>query len=541
MKPTGTAKRIAPLIAFAALAFPVDASAFTTFGNVAPTTTSAGTCTNCSVLQEATSPGFNPYVSPKKGVVTRFMTRSGTTLNAADRFRFLVLKAATPPEWKLTGAGQLEGWDGLTGPSFVDITAVFGTRVPIDINDKITINSRLAGGNWNYLYNTGGVGDTLRLLPGIENVGDVSSGSTVSTGTGLRLNLQAVVEDDTDGDGYGDESQDLCPGIVGPAAGCRGTLLGSSMIGARTSTTEKTAVQTVLAGATLTAPFDGVVLRWAFKGSSGPTTDRLQILRAGGDGFDVVAQSATASSVSSTESLIGGATRLAIKAGDRIGASATNNVPSRLLPNGSSRVAQYTTIPNSGDHLGPPALESPQEALFAAVIEPDADHDNFGDTTEDQCTIDPTTQGPCTTPVISAFKFTPKTFAVNTKGAVISAAKVKKGSTLSLSLSEASRVKFTVSLKLKGRKVGSKCVTPTKKNKSKKSCTYYRLAHSFSRDLPAGASKFSYSGRYKAGKAKKSLAKGSYLVTADPLDINTLIQGVSARAEFKIVAAPKKH
>src|SRR5205807_9684236 len=29
------------------------------------------------------------------------------------------------------------------------------------------------------------------------------------------------VEADTDGDGFGDETQDLCPGVAGPANGCR--------------------------------------------------------------------------------------------------------------------------------------------------------------------------------------------------------------------------------------------------------------------------------------------------------------------------------
>jgi hypothetical protein len=541
MKLTRKAKRSVLFVALAMLALPASASAATTIGAL-PLSTNTGSCpSNCLVIQDATSPGFNPYVSSANGVVTRFVTRSGTTLSAADRFRFLVFSPATPPEWKLTGAGEFEGWDALTG-GFVDAPNVFGVRVPIKINDRIALNALASGGNSSTLYMTGGVGDTLRTVPGATNVGDVSSGSVVSTGTGYRLNLQAVIEPDTDGDGYGDESQDLCLGVVGPASGCKGTLLGSPLTSAATSAggANETFLQTSLPGSTSIAPFDGVVLRWGVKGSSNASTDRLQLLRPSGSGYDVVGQSATASTIAATQLLIGGATRLPIKAGDRIAASGTGSIPTRYLPNSANTLARFAANPSSGDHLGSPASENHDEALFAAVIEPDADHDNFGDTTEDACPTDPSTQGPCTKPVISGFKFTPRTFAVNTKGAVISAAKVKKGSTISLSLSKAARVTFTVKLKLKGRKVGNKCVAPTKKNKSKKSCTYYPKSYTFSRDLPAGTSKFSYSGRHKVGTAKKSLAKGSYVATAYPFDLTGQLGGATATTDFKIVAAPKK-
>jgi hypothetical protein len=415
--------------------------------------------------------------------------------------------------------------------------------VPNKINDRIALNTLASAGNASYVFLTGGGGDTLRTLPGVTNVGDVTSGSAVAGGTGYRLNLQAVIEPDTDGDGYGDESQDLCLGVVGPANGCKGTLLGSPLTSAMTSGGggNETVMQTSLPGSTSVAPFDGVVLRWGVKGSSNGTTYRLQLLRPSGSGYDVVGQSATASTVAATQSLVGGTTRLPINAGDRIAASSTTGVPTRYLPNGVNTLARFATNPSSGDHLGPPSSENHDEALFAAVIEPDADHDTFGDTTEDACPTDPSTQGPCTKPVVSGFKFTPKTFAVNTKGAAISAAKVKKGSTISLSLSKAAHVTFTVKLKLKGRKVGNKCVKPTKKNKSKKSCTYFTKSYTFSRDLPAGPSKFSYSGRHKVGTAKKSLAKGSYVATAYPFDPTGKLGGVTASTGFKIVAAPKKH
>ena len=58
---------------------------------------------------------------------------------------------------------------------------------------------------------------------------------------------------------------------------------------------------------------------------------------------------------------------------------------------------------------------------LAATVEPDADHDGFGDETQDQCATDGTTQGPCPVAPKKQCKHKKKH-----KGAAVIAKKCKK-------------------------------------------------------------------------------------------------------------------
>jgi hypothetical protein len=75
--------------------------------------------------------------------------------------------------------------------------------------------------------------------------------------------------------------------------------------------------------------------------------------------------------------------------------------------------------------LGSPTMFMPESmALFpiSATVEPDADHDGFGDETQDKCPTDPSTQGTCpppspdkTAPVLSSSS---KSAKLSRKGAI---------------------------------------------------------------------------------------------------------------------------
>jgi hypothetical protein len=61
-------------------------------------------------------------------------------------------------------------------------------------------------------------GDKWRAL-----LGDPAVGTTRTFGAPFdqrRVNISAVVEPDADGDGFGDETQDRCPGLAGTVNGC---------------------------------------------------------------------------------------------------------------------------------------------------------------------------------------------------------------------------------------------------------------------------------------------------------------------------------
>jgi hypothetical protein len=175
-----------------------------------------------------------------------------------------------------------------------------------------------------------------------------------------------------------------------------------------------------------------------------------------------------------------------------------------------------------------------------ATLEPDADHDGYGDETQDGCPGDRADHGPCTAPAISDFKFSLNKFAVNTKGSVLSATKAASGTTIIETLSKAAHVTFVMNLKGTGRKVGGKCVKQTSKNRKKKKCSYYPKQFHFERDLPQGTSNLGFSGRIKVGTKTRTLPPGSYVATAYPFSVPSQLGGAIAKTTFRIVS-PAKH
>jgi hypothetical protein len=175
-----------------------------------------------------------------------------------------------------------------------------------------------------------------------------------------------------------------------------------------------------------------------------------------------------------------------------------------------------------------------------ATIEPDADHDGYGDETQDGCPGDRADHGPCTKPVISDFKFSLNKFAVDKNGQVLGATKAASGTTIIITLSKAAHVSFVMKLKATGRKVGKNCKKQTSKNAKNKKCTRYPSSYKFERDLPAGTSNLGFSGKIKVGSKTKTLVPGSYVATAYPFSIQSQLGGDTPTATFKVVAPAKK-
>jgi hypothetical protein len=128
-----------------------------------------------------------------------------------------------------------------------------------------------------------------------------------------------------------------------------------------------------------------------------------------------------------------------------------------------------TTYDSSGSRFsnvfGPPLVDgqgargsdgTAGELLVQADIEPDADHDGFGDETQDGCPTQATTQGAC-----------------DNAAPAVSGLKVSGGKKVLYSLSEAATVKFTLAKASTGRKVGRKCVRKTRRNSRRRHCTRF--------------------------------------------------------------------
>lgn len=138
-------------------------------------------------------------------------------------------------------------------------------------------------------------------------------------------------------------------------------------------------------------------------------------------------------------------------------------------------------------------------------------------------------------PVLSALRLSPRSFHALARGPSVTNSKVnggttKHGTTVSYRLSTAASVKFTVQRVLAGRKVGKKCVAPTRKNREKRRCARYRnLPGSFEVTGRAGANSFRFSGRTGGRRLKPN----KYRLIATPTA--NRLAGKPRKATFKIL------
>jgi hypothetical protein len=205
--------------------------------------------------------------------------------------------------------------------------------------------------------------------------------------------------------------------------------------------------------------------------------------------------------------------RLPVKKGQYLAVDTTASIGVVYNSDGSKR--SYLYAPPLTDGTGARGSTEPvNELLVAATIEPDADGDGFGDETQDQCPAQKTTQGPCdfTAPGVSDFKVT--------------------GGKAHYKLSEPATVKLQLEKKIKGRRVGGKCVKQTKANKTKKACPLFKKI----------GAKFNGPGKQGNNQVTlpngKKLKPGTYRLTLTATDVagNTTTKTTT----FKVAKKKKK-
>jgi hypothetical protein len=239
-----------------------------------------------------------------------------------------------------------------------------------------------------------------------------------------------------------------------PVANCTGTCTGVSLGIPAAS----------LAPGGLVAPIDGVVVRWrALSGSMGNGA-RLRILRPAPGGTSYLGAGTSERVVLSTPGVASEfPVRLPIRAGDAVGL----DIESSALVWATTTGATGLTWPALAD--GTTALGTARpgwELLLQAVVEPDADHDGFGDETQDGCPADATRQAPpCATapgppapgsgpgaarddvrPVVSGFAVRPSSFRLGRRARI------------AFRVSERARVSLAFSRLLTGRRHDGRCV-----------------------------------------------------------------------------------
>jgi hypothetical protein len=501
----------------------------------------------CSAVQLADTGTPSSYVFPFSGVLTKAQFYVGTTTEAGQWVKAQTFRTSGPADATVISQGEQHNLNGLASGAhmFLErIPAVAGDVLGARFNDSPLISDTPA------IFKAS-PSDLAGRGTGTEPGGSF----TATTSSGWRVNAVATLEPDEDGDGYGDSSQDLCPGSPIVTTACSGTLFGSGLVGMHSSFTNCgfacLNIQKSIGGQPTAAAQDGVVVRWRLLGAE-TGTYRVRVLQPGGGNYTILHSSEPGSVTTEpqlSEKISTFATRLPIPAGGYVALAGPTSTHLGFRSSGgfnsyediNDHVVDGAVVPATGTTGG--------ELLYDADIEPDADHDGYGDVTQDSCPSNGSTQGACPPssggggsgsgpksspakkPEISGLKATPSIFRVKQGGAAISARSAHAGTTLKLTLSEEATVSFTLqkALTCKGSAKASRCAAA-------KSASPLRL---FSRLLPQGKSKILFSGLYKAGKKVRALKPGSYTLTAVATNAASKASAPS-QAKLTVVGAPSR-
>jgi hypothetical protein len=195
----------------------------------------------------------------------------------------------------------------------------------------------------------------------------------------------------------------LACGVAAAPAGAAVTL-GSSL--SATATTNAavcvpscTYVEFGLPGRQVMAPFDGVITSWRMQSGSAGNPVALRVLRPTGGSTSFTGAGTSAAQMTVIGVSPPWAARLPIRRGDMLGVDNANQALmfNQVTPPGA---VAFGWMPALADGATAPAnVTSPGELLVQANLEPDADHDGFGDETQDACPTNPAAQtAPCPAP-----------------------------------------------------------------------------------------------------------------------------------------------
>jgi hypothetical protein len=170
------------------------ATGATTVGQTFAPDVSCGT-PNIDYIQSTGPTGGPSFAAPSGGVITSW---SHQAPGAADQLRLKVARAAGGDNFTIVGQSALETMT----PSTLN---TFGTRIPVQAGDVIGFFHGSGG-----LCATGAPGGIVHF-----SGGDTQPGTTApfTPSPGFKLDVSAQLEPDADNDGFGDETQDQCPGV----------------------------------------------------------------------------------------------------------------------------------------------------------------------------------------------------------------------------------------------------------------------------------------------------------------------------------------
>ena len=118
-------------------------------------------------------------------------------------------------------------------------------------------------------------------------------------------------------------------------------------------------------------------------------------------------------------------------------------------------------------------------------------------------------------PVVTRLRMASRSFAVSRRSTAVTArarSRPAQGSAFRFTLSERSTVILRIDRRVSGRRVGQRCLAPTRRLRRRRACTRFLRAGTLTRALPAGRRSVAFSGRI----GRRALPVGSYraIVTA---------------------------
>jgi len=168
----------------------------------------------------ANAPG-NPLSAtiPVSGVITRWNfnivpVEPGFIVQALKILR----ATGVPSQFQVIGESSQEPISGGSN--------TFSARIPVKAGDFIGTTGRVEGENEAVYCNTGNSGDRLGVINGNPPLNSTATGETEVAG--VQVPITVSVEPDADNDGFGDETQDLCPQSAAFQAACPPVALSTS-------------------------------------------------------------------------------------------------------------------------------------------------------------------------------------------------------------------------------------------------------------------------------------------------------------------------
>jgi hypothetical protein len=184
------------------------ASAFTTLGTLPPDSSSVTSSCDDFLVWQAAETGAGLTVPAGSWVITSASIQDVAS-GASGRSSKLKLLRPAPSRTSLDIVGEVTVALGTTGA----VATVSGLHVPTQGGDILGLAGTAGAGG--PCYYQGAFPDCLHATGGPG--GDAPVGTHVTntypdSPAGYRVDLQATLEPDADADGFGDETQDACPG-----------------------------------------------------------------------------------------------------------------------------------------------------------------------------------------------------------------------------------------------------------------------------------------------------------------------------------------